>query len=108
MSKTALPRTAKGPRPQYFENPAIDQLHAIVLAMSAEIAVLYDRCDALERMLAAKGIVEPGAVDSYEPGEPAREERALKREALINRLFRAVREDRERLPDEAGTDAPSS
>ena len=99
MSETAFPRTSKGPRPQYFDNPAIDQLHAIVLAMSAEIAVLYDRCDALERLLAERGVVEPGAVDRYEPTEPAQAERARRREALINRLFRAVREDRAALPD---------
>ena len=99
MSETAFPRTAKGPRPQYFDDPAIDQLHAIVLAMSAEIAVLYDRCDALERLLAAQGVIGPRAVDTYVPDAKAQEERTHQREALINRLFRAVREDRDALPD---------
>jgi hypothetical protein len=107
MSDSAFPRTAKGPRPQYFDNPAIDQLHAIVLAMSAEIGVLYDRCDALERLLAERGIVEAGAVDRYEPAGPAQEERARRRDALINRLFRVVREDREQLAETDQADAPA-
>ncbi|HSN72724.1 MAG TPA: hypothetical protein VLT59_14510 [Steroidobacteraceae bacterium] len=102
MSENSFPRRAKGPRPQYFDNPAIDQLHAIVLAMSAEIGVLQDRCDALERLLVEHGTLPAGAVDHFEPSPEASAERLAKREALIGRLFRAVREDREALPAETG------
>ena len=101
MSDQAFPRRAKGPRPHYFDDPAIDQLHAIVLAMSAEIATLYERCDTLERLLAARGVLGEGAVDAFAPDAAAIETRAAQREALIGRLFRALREDRESLPEAA-------
>ena len=36
-------RTIKGHRPQFFADPAIDQLHGMVMAMATEMAVLTAR-----------------------------------------------------------------
>ena len=46
-----LPRKASGPRPEYFEDPAIDKVLSMALALAGEVAVMRDRIDTLERDL---------------------------------------------------------
>ena len=78
---TDAPTRAKGPLPQYFDDPAIDQLHSALLALAAELSVAYDRIDTLERMLERKGTLSRAEIDRFEPDEPALQERAARREA---------------------------
>ena len=88
------PRPAKGKRPQYFDDPNMDQIHAIIIALATEVSVLTDRFDTLERVLEEKGSVTRSDIESWEPDETAWAERREKREQLIRRLFRTVRETR--------------
>lgn len=87
---TTPPRPAKGKRPQYFSDPAMDQMHATLLAVTAELAVLQDRFDLIERVLDTKGVLHREDIESFELDPAAQTERAAKREALIRRLFRDV------------------
>jgi hypothetical protein len=98
---TDAPTRARGPLPQYFDDPAIDQLHAALLALAAELSVAYDRIDTLERLLEKSGAFARGDVDRYEPDEAAQRERAARREALVNRLLRPFRDYREHLVERA-------
>lgn len=98
---TDAPTRAKGPQPQYFDDPAIDQLHAALLALAAELSVAYDRIDTLERLLASKGALQRADIDRYEPDEAALRERAARREALVARLLRPFRDYREHLIERA-------
>ena len=45
-----LQKKAKGERPRYFEDPAIDKVLSITLALAGEVAVLRDRVDTIERL----------------------------------------------------------
>ena len=94
---TDAPTRAKGPLPQYFDDPAIDQLHSALLALAAELSVAYDRIDTLERMLERKGTLSRAEIDRFEPDEPALQERAARREALVARLLRPFRDYRDHL-----------
>jgi hypothetical protein len=85
-----LPRDPKGRRAQFYEDPVIDQLWAIVLALTAEVSVAFDRIDTLERLLARAGALSPGDVDGFQPDEAASEERNRRREALIQRVFQVL------------------
>lgn len=85
------PRPAKGKRPQYFSDPALDQMHATLLAVTAELAVLQDRFDLIERVLDTNGVLRREDIEGFELDAAAQEARAAKREALIARLFRDVR-----------------
>jgi hypothetical protein len=85
-----LPRDPKGRRAQFYEDPAIDQLWAIVLALTAEVSVAFDRIDTLERLLVRAGTLSPGDVDGFQPDEAAAAERNLRREALIRRVFQVL------------------
>lgn len=96
------PTRAKGPLPQYFDDPAIDQLHAALLALAAELSVAYDRIDTLERLLERSGALQRAEIESFEPDEAAARERAARREALVARLLRPFREYREQLIERAG------
>jgi hypothetical protein len=83
----ALPRIAKGRRPQFYEDPAVDQLFAMVTALTGEISVLFDRLDTVQRLLDAAGVVAAQAVADYVPQGPAAAERAQHRDELLRRVF---------------------
>jgi hypothetical protein len=52
-----MAKTAKGKRPVYFEDPQVDKLLAMVIALTGEVSVLRERLDTLERLLETKDIV---------------------------------------------------
>ncbi|MCW5572843.1 MAG: hypothetical protein KIT37_07415 [Steroidobacteraceae bacterium] len=99
---TDAPTRAKGHLPQYFDDPAIDQLHAALLALAAELSVAYDRIDTLERVLERSGKLSRGDLEAFEPDETAAAERAARREALVARLLRPFRDYRDHLIERAG------
>ena len=87
---TRLPRTAKGRRAQFFDDPAVDQLFAIVSALTAEVSVVAERLATLERLLVASGGLRDGAIEAYEPVGDEAVARTTEREALIERVFQVL------------------
>ena len=85
-----IARVAKGKRPRYFSDPAIDKLHAIVLSLVGELSVTRDRLDALERALDARGTLSRDDLEAWQPDAEAEAERQEKREAYIARVMRIV------------------
>jgi hypothetical protein len=83
----SLPRFAKGRRPQFYEDPAIDQLFAIVTALTGEISVLFDRLDTMERLLTESRVLPTQAIEAYVPDEAAATLRAQRRDELLRRVF---------------------
>ena len=88
-TRVETPRPAKGKRPQYFDAPALDQLHATLLAVTAELSVLHDRFDLIERVLDSKGVLTREDIEGFPLDQQAQAERGEHREALIRRLFRS-------------------
>ena len=88
------PRRANSSRPQYFVDPNMDQMHAMIIAMATEISVLADRFDSLELVLEKKGSLVRADLEAWRPDESAHGERKEKREALIRRIFRTVHDAR--------------
>lgn len=82
-----LPRIAKGRRPEFYEDPAIDQLFAIVTALTGEISVLSDRLDTLERLLIAARILRANAIEDHVPDAAVQAIRAQRRDELLRRVF---------------------
>jgi hypothetical protein len=86
-TRVRLPSLSKGRRPEFYEDPAIDQLFAIVTALTAELSVVYDRLDTLERVLVQARAVKPDAMEAYiVPGEIA-DLRVRRRDELLRRVF---------------------
>ncbi len=90
MSKTKLPRVAKGKRPQYFADPATDKLFAIVMSLVAELSVTRERLDTLERLLSQGKAIDLDEIENYEPDPAVAQTREARRTAYIERVFRVM------------------
>jgi hypothetical protein len=95
---------AKGKRPQYFEDPAIDRLMSITMALVGEVSVMRERMDTIERLLDANGTISRVDIEAYEPDREAGRERGLITRDYIHRVMRGVQQDMEAL---AELDTPS-
>lgn len=93
---------AKGKRPAYFEDPAIDRTLSILMALVGEVSVLRERLDTVERLLEAKGSISRTDIEAYEPDRAAGQERGLQTREYIARIMRSVQQDMEAL-EELGT-----
>ena len=91
-----LRRTAKGRRPQYFEDPAVDHLHNMILSLVEELSVTRDRADALERLLEQSGVLNSIQLDQYQTDEVAAIERQERRERYIARVLKTFSDQAER------------
>lgn len=84
---------AKGKRPVYFDEPQLDKLLAIVMALAGEVSVLRERLDTLERLAQAKGILSIEEIEAYQPDEQTAGEREQWRADYIARVLRVVRDE---------------
>ena len=83
---------AKGRRPFFFDDPNVDKLLAMVLALTGEISLLRDRLDTHER-LAREGLLgTPENIEAYEFSEAEEDERAAQRAASIDRVLRIAKQ----------------
>ncbi len=90
---------AKGKRPAYFEDPAIDRTLSIVMAIAGEVSVLRERLDTVERLLDAKGTISRADIETYVPDREGGAERALLTKDYIARILRGVQQDMEALAE---------
>jgi hypothetical protein len=97
-------KKAKGKRPAYFEDPAIDRTLSIVMALVGEVSVMRERMDTIERLLDAKGSISRSDIEGYEPDKVAARERGLITREYIHRVMRGVQQEMEAL---AELDQPS-
>ena len=94
--KPQLRRTAKGRRPQYFDDPAVDHLHNMILSLVEELSVTRDRADTLERLLEQSGVLHSTQLDEYEADDIAAAERQERRERYIARIMKTFSDEAER------------
>lgn len=86
---------AKGRRPDYFEDPATDRTLSILMALVAEVSVVKDRLDTIERLLEQKGSIRRADIEAYAPDADAAYERALSTKEYIARMLRGVQQHME-------------
>ncbi|MEM1019091.1 MAG: hypothetical protein ACFBZ9_07235 [Sphingomonadales bacterium] len=101
--KIELQKKARGQRPEYFEDPAIDKVLSITMALAGEMAVMRDRLDTVERLLEAGDPVTRESINSYQPDVSVRDERDAWRESFLDIVLRRVHQEREELEAEAET-----
>jgi len=78
-------------RPHFFDDPVSDELAAMLLALTAEVAVVYDRLDTVERLLEKTGVLERSKVEAYRPNEQVATERKKRHSEYLARVFRILR-----------------
>ncbi len=88
-------RRAKGKRPRYFDDPALDRLYSLTLALAAEVSALRERQDTVERLLDERGTLRREDIETYEPGSEAAEERGLATRAYVARIMRGFQQEME-------------
>ena len=86
-------RRAKGRRPEFFDDPALDRLYSVVFALAAEVSALRERQDTIERLLEAKGTLRREDIEAFEPDRQAGEERGLATRAYIARIMRGFQQE---------------
>lgn len=102
---SALPRIAKGKRPQYFADPATDKLLGMVVTLMSELSITRDRLDSVERLLERHGVFDQSEVEGYRPEGEAVAAREKRRAASTARVFRMLEAE---LNEALGPDVPRS
>jgi hypothetical protein len=88
---------AKGRRPYFFDDPAVDKLLAITMAIAGELSVTRERLDTVERILSSKGLLSALEIDEWRPDEQAKQERAAIRQEYIARVLMILQNELEEL-----------
>lgn len=94
---------ASGKRPHFFADHDVDRLLAIVWAMAGELAVTRERLDTVERLLAARQVLDRAMIDAYRPDAVAAEERGRWQIEYIGRLLRILQQEADALKAKAGS-----
>ncbi len=97
-----IARVAKGRRPQYFSDPAIDKLLWITVTLMEELSVTRERLDTVERLLDRKRVVARRDIENFN-GSPAEEaERTVERNAYVDRVMRVLQTEIEEMGGRTG------
>lgn len=75
-----------------YMSPSEAKLWQAMLTIAQELSVARDRIDLLERALAAKGVLEPGELESLPLSDGAVAARSATRQDMVERIVRPLRE----------------
>jgi predicted nucleic acid-binding Zn-ribbon protein len=90
---------AKGKRPYFLEDPALERVLNITMAVTQELAVVRERLDTLERILEKKGILSQAEIEAFEPDEEQAQARQHLHASYIARVLRIVQQELEALQE---------
>jgi len=90
MAERRLPRVAKGRRARFHPTEGVDELFALVVALTAEVSALAERLRSLETILEEGRVIPFQAIEKMEISEDELAGRAVAREALIERVFQPL------------------
>ncbi len=88
---------AKGKRPNFLEDPAVERVLSITLAVAGELAVTRERLDTIERLLENTNVLSQQAIDDYQPSKEEARQRAMWQQEYLARIFRIVQQELEAL-----------
>jgi hypothetical protein len=94
-ARVELQIKAKGERPSYFSDPAVDKILGITMALVGEVAVIRDRLDTIERLLESGATISRATIDAFEANADVRAERDAWRETYLSNVLRIVHQERE-------------
>jgi hypothetical protein len=86
-----LERNAKGKRPLFYDTPGMDEAMSMIMVLANELMVVRDRLDTVEKVAAAKGVMLDAEIEAFEPDQAVLEERELRRQDFLARLFYLAR-----------------
>lgn len=77
--------------PAFLPHPLLDRLLDVSVALAAELYAERERRETLERVLAARGLLDADAIETYLPDEAEREARKQQRDAFVRRIFEGLK-----------------
>ncbi|MCA1857376.1 hypothetical protein LE190_15790 [Massilia oculi] len=104
---TLANRRAKGKRPQFLDDPAVERVLAITVAVATELGVVRQRLDTIERLLERQGSLSRQEIDTFRDAD-AHAERAQWQREYMARIFRILQQDKEALEDGHDNPAPEA
>jgi hypothetical protein len=84
---------SKGGRPYFFDDPAVERVLNIAMAVATEVAVVRERMDTIERLLEAKGVLSQKEIEAFIPTDEQAEERQLWHARFAARIMRIVQQE---------------
>jgi hypothetical protein len=84
---------SKGGRPWFFDDPAVERVLNITMAVAAEVAVLRERLDTIERLLESKGLLAQAEIEAFVPTDAQAAERQLWHARYSARILRIVQQE---------------
>lgn len=75
----------------FFEDDALDRAVGMIMTLAAELYITRDRCTVLERVLEAKGIIDPAEIDAFQTDPETRRADAADRDAFAASLLQHIR-----------------
>ena len=99
-----LLRTAKGRRPNYFSDPDVDRLLAIIVPLIGEVSVLRDRLDTVERLAEKHDLFAQNEIEKFAPSAAEKQARDDWRAQYLSRIFRITQSELEETTAGRGVD----
>ena len=92
MALRTTPQTPKGLAAIPGQQPGDEQTLSMIVALASEVTIIRARLDTCERLLTAKGVLEAGAVEAFQPDAEAQVARDGLRQRTMRKVFRAMQE----------------
>ncbi len=86
---------SKGKRPYFFDDPNVERVLSIAMAIAGEVAVLRQRMDTIEELLAERGSISKADIEAFTPSEEQAEARGRWTQEYLNRVLRIIQQERE-------------
>lgn len=86
---------SKGKRPYFFADADVERVLSITMAIAGEVAVLRQRLDTVETLLAERGSISKADIDAFEPTPEQAEARGRWSQEYLTRILRIVQQERE-------------
>lgn len=93
MSLSDINRAARGKRPDFHSEAAIDRLVSMVMALTGEVAVLRQRLDTVERVADEKGAFSRSDLERFTPDATAAAAQESMRQEILANVFYWVSKD---------------
>jgi hypothetical protein len=91
IQSAAAPATGRRPEtPQFTDDPMLDRLYGVTLALVAELAVTRTRLDSVERLLARRQLVGTAEIEEFVPDAAEAEARSRLQAEYLERTLRAL------------------
>lgn len=75
------------PAKPFCDDPHVDQLLSMIVALGTEVTVLSEQLDTLRRLMIDRGVLDAASIAGYEPAADVQAERERVRRTLITSLL---------------------